>query len=121
MNVLRVDGFTVGASINYAGDKVFLVASCGMCNFAVAEPILGSNSTTYAQVLSIIMLCFVLAHTIVLDKDSKFYSVFAQSCLLLDLNVQTVSSENHDASILERVNRYLNKGLNVFTQERVTP
>ena len=68
-----------------------------------------------------IMLRFGLARTIVLDKDSNFYAVFAQSCLLLDLNVHTVSSDNHDAIIVERVNRYLNKGLKIFTQERGTP
>ena len=30
MNLLHVDGFTVGESINYAGDKGFLIAACGM-------------------------------------------------------------------------------------------
>ena len=68
-----------------------------------------------------IMLRFGLARTIVLDKDSNFYAVFAQSCLLLDLNVHTVSSDNHDAIIVERVNRYLNKGLKIFTQDCGTP
>ena len=51
-----------------------------------------------------IMLRFGLAHTIVLEKDRKLYSVFAQSCLLLNLNVHTVSSENNDAIIVEKVN-----------------
>ena len=104
MNVLHVDGFTVGASINYAGNKGFLVAACGMCTFAVTEPVPDSHLTTYSQALSMIMLGFRLEHTIVLDKDSKFYAVFAQSFLILDLNVHTVSSENHDAIIVERVN-----------------
>ena len=39
MNVLHVDDFTVGASINYTGDKSFLVAACVMCTFAVADPV----------------------------------------------------------------------------------
>ena len=121
MNVLHVDDFTVGASINYAGDKGFLIAACGMCTFAVVDPVPELNWTTYAQALSMIMLRFRLAHTIVLDIDSKFYAVFSQSCLLLDLYVHTVGSENHDAIIVERVSRYLNKGLKIFTQERGTP
>ena len=121
MNVLHLDNFTVGASINYAGDKGFLISACIVCTFAVSEPVPESNLTTYVQALSMIMLRFVLAHTIVLDKDSKLYAIFSQSCLLLDLNVHTVSSENHDAIIVERVNQYLNKGLNIFTQERGTP
>ena len=121
MNVLHVEGFTVGSSINYAGDKGFIIAACGICTFAVAEPVPESNSTTYAQALSMMMLRFGLAHTIVLNKDSKFYPFFSQYCLLLYLNVHTVSSENHDAIIVERVNRYLNKGLKIFTQEHGTP
>ena len=104
MEVLHVDGFTVGASINCTGDKGFLISACGMCTFAVEDLVPQSNSTTYAQALSMIMLRFRLAHTIVLGKDSKLYAVLAQSCLLLDLNVHTVSSDNHDAIIVERVN-----------------
>ena len=51
MNILHVDGFTFGASINYADDKGFLIATCGMCTFAVAEPVTESNLNTYAQAL----------------------------------------------------------------------
>ena len=39
MSVLHVDGYTVGANINFAGDKGFLIAACGMSTFAVAEPV----------------------------------------------------------------------------------
>ena len=92
-----------------------------MCTFAVAETVPESNLTTYAQALLMIILRFLLAQTIELDKDIKFYAVFAQYFLLLDLNVHAVSSENYDAIIVERVNRYLNKGLKIFTQKRKTP
>ena len=51
MEVLHVDGFTVGASIHYACDKGFLVSTCGMCTYAVADPVPESNSTTYAQAM----------------------------------------------------------------------
>ena len=117
MNALHIDGYSVGSNYNYAGDKGFLIAACGMCTFAVAEPVSEPSSTTYAQALSMIMLRFGLAHTIVLDKDSKFYATFKQTCELLQINVHTVSSENHNPMIVERVNRYLNKGLKIFTQE----
>ena len=43
MNVLNVDVFTVGAIINYSGNKGFLIAACGMCTFAVVEPVPDSN------------------------------------------------------------------------------
>ena len=72
MNVIHVDGFTVGASINYTGDKGFLIAACGMCTFALAETVPESNLITYAQALSMIMLCFGLAHTIVLEKIERY-------------------------------------------------
>ena len=104
MNVLHLYGFTVGAIVNYAGNKGFLASACGMRTFAVAEPVPESNLNTYAQDLSMIMLRFGLAHTIVLNKDSNLYAFFAQSCLILDLNVHTVSSENHYDIIVERVN-----------------
>ena len=74
MNVIHVDGYYVGTNVNFTGDKGFLIAACGMCTFAVAEPVSATNSTLYAQALLMIMLRFGLAHTIVLDKDSKFYS-----------------------------------------------
>ena len=76
MNVLHVDGYSVGANINFAGDKGFLIATCGMCTFAVAEPVSKTDSTMYAQALLMIMLRFSFTHTIVLDKDSKFYATF---------------------------------------------
>ena len=72
MNVLHVDGYSVGANINFLGDKAFLIAACRMCIFAVAEPVSNTDSTIYAQALLVIMLRFGFAHTIVLDKDSKF-------------------------------------------------
>ena len=38
MTVLHVDGYQVGANINFASDKGFLLAACGMSTFAVAKP-----------------------------------------------------------------------------------
>ena len=37
MTVLHVDGYLVGANINFSGDKGFLIAACGMCTFVVVE------------------------------------------------------------------------------------
>ena len=51
MNVLHMYVFTVGASIHYACNKGFLVSTCGMCTYAVADPVPESNSTTYAQAM----------------------------------------------------------------------
>jgi hypothetical protein len=65
-----------------------------------------------------ILLRFGLCHTLVLDKASSFLNVFNQVVELLQINSHTISAENHDAMIVERLNRYLNKGLKVMTNER---
>ena len=59
-----------------------------------------------------------MAHTIVLDRDSKFFKTFQKPCELLELNVHTLSSDNHDPMIIEHINRFLNKGLKILCQER---
>ena len=118
MTVLHVDGYQVGTDVNFSGDRCFLVACCGMCTFAAAEPVAKANSTNYAQALVMTMLRYGIAHTIVLDKDSKFYATFRQTCELLQLNAHTISGGNHNPMIVERINRYYNKGLKIFTNER---
>ena len=120
MPVLHIEGYTVCANINFDGDKGFLVAACGMCTFAVAKPVTNLSAMVYAQALLMSMLRFGLAHTIVLDTDKKFYNTFRQMCELLRLNVHTISRENHDPMVVERVNSYLNKGFKIFTQEQGT-
>ena len=121
MKVLHIDEYSVGSNINFAGDKEFLIAACGMCTFAVSEPVSTTNSTIYARALLMIMLQFSLAHTIVLDKDSTLYATFSQTCQLMNLNVHTVSSDKHVPMVVERINIYLNKGMKIFIQERGTP
>ena len=121
MSVLHIDGYTVGADVNFVGDRIFLIAVCGMCTFAVGEPVSKLSSTTFAQALMSIMLRFGFAHTVVLDKDSKFLSVFKEMCQLLTLNTHTISAGNHGAMLVEHVNEYLNRGLKIFKGERGTP
>ena len=71
----------------------------------------------YAQALMQIMLRFGMAHTIVLDHDSKFFATFKATCELIELSTHTLSSSNHDPMIVERVNRFLNKALKTLMQE----
>ena len=92
-----------------------------MSTFAVAEPVTNPSAMVYAQALLMIMLCFGLAHTIVLYTNNNFYNTFRQMCELLRLNVHTISGENHDPMLVEHVYLYLNKGLKIFTQKRGTP
>ena len=54
----------------------------------------------------------------VLDKDSKFLGVFRQVVDLLQLNCHTLSGSHHDGQLVERVKRFMNKGLRVMVNER---
>jgi len=65
-----------------------------------------------------IQLRFGLCHTIVLDKDSKFFGVFNEAVDLLQINRRVLSGGNHNCMLIKRVNRYLNKGLKIITNER---
>ena len=65
-----------------------------------------------------IILSHGIPHTIVLDKDSKFYGTFRETCDLLQLNVHTLSGNNHKGMLVERFNHFLNRGLRVITNER---
>jgi hypothetical protein len=62
-----------------------------------------------------IQLRFGLCHTIVLDKDSKFFGAFKEACNLLQLNQHVLSGSNHNPMMVKQVNRYLNKGLKVMS------
>jgi hypothetical protein len=89
-----------------------------MTAFVIAEPVQRANSTTFAKALMKIMLSHGISHTIVLDKDSKFYGSFRETCDLLQLNVHTLSGENHKAMLVERVLRFFNRSLTVMSNER---
>ncbi len=56
-------------------------------------------------------------HTIVLNKDSKFYGVCHEALDLLQINCHILSGDNHNPMMVERVNRYLTKGLKIMTNE----
>ena len=89
--------------------------------FATAEPISALNSIAYSQVLACIILWYGFAYTIVLDKESILFVMFVQTCELMDLNVHTVSSNNPDAVLVKCVNKFLNRGLKIFTNKRNSP
>jgi hypothetical protein len=55
---------------------------------------------------------------VVLDKESKFFGVCREALDLLQINCHVLSGDNHNPMIVERVNRYLTKGLKIMTNER---
>ena len=108
--VIHADVFTLGADMSFSGHKHFMVIVCGLCTFAVQEPLLSCNSTTFSDALMKIMLTHGLAHTIIVDKDSKFMGVFIQTMKLLQINIHllqvvtiTQSSLNASSSTTKRL------------------
>ena len=47
MSVLHIDGYTVVANINVAGDKGLFIATRIMSKFAVAEPVTKPSDMIY--------------------------------------------------------------------------
>jgi hypothetical protein len=91
-----------------------------MCTFDALEPVTSPNATTFASAIMKIQLRYEFCHTIVLDKDSKFFGVFCKSLDLLQINCHVLSGDNHNPMLIERLCRYFNKGLRIMTNERDT-
>jgi hypothetical protein len=117
-HVLFVDACSAGKYSGFEGSNVYLLASDGMTGFMVMEPIQTPSSTTFASGMMKIQLRFGFCHTIVLNKDSKFFGAFKEAVNLLQINRHVLSGGNHNPMLVERVNRYLNKGLKIMTNER---
>jgi hypothetical protein len=101
--VLHVDAYSASVHMGFKGSNVYLVACCGMCTFGALEPISGANATSFASAIMKIQLRFGFCHTIVLDKDSKFFGVFRESLDLLKINTHVISGDNHNAMIVKRL------------------
>jgi hypothetical protein len=116
--VLFIDAYSAGKHSSFEGFEVYLVACCGMTGFAVMEPISHANSKNFASAIMLLQLCFGFCRTIVLNKDSKFYSVCREALDLLQINCHVLSGDNHNPMMVKRVNWYLNKGHKIMTNER---
>jgi hypothetical protein len=117
MMVLHIDGYQAGKELGFKGSSHYLIACCRMSMFAVMEPVTNANSTTYASVITKIILCFGFCHTAVLNKDSKFFGVCRKALDLLQINCHVLSGSNHNPMLIERLNRYLNQDLRIICNE----
>jgi len=118
MAVLHVDIYSVGVYSGFQGNRFHLIAACAMTAFAVAESTSEQNAKSFAAALMKIMLRFGFCYTIVVDKDSKFCGTFTEVAELLHINLHVLSGGNHDPMLIERINRYLNRCLKIFCNER---
>ena len=114
---MHLDAYQAGAMTTYQGSSAYVVGACNMTSFGMIEGVAECNSTTFATALMQFQLRYGFFHTIVLDKDSKFYSTFRDAAELLKINTHTLSRANHDPMLVERLNRYLNKFLKIFVAE----
>ncbi len=74
--MLHIDAYSAGTHTSFKGTSTYLIACCGMCSFRALEPISNANAMTFASAIMKIMLRFGFAHTVVLDKNSKFFGIF---------------------------------------------
>jgi hypothetical protein len=88
-----------------------------MCTFTAIEPVTNASAKTFASAIMKTMLQYGTSHTVVLDKDSKFLEVCRESLDLLHINCHILLGGNHNPMLVERVNCYLSKGLNIMTNE----
>ncbi len=118
MLVLMVDIYKVGSHQSFNGKTDHLIAACAMTGFACCESVTTATASSFAAAIMKIQLRYGIAHTLVVDKDSKFYGTFKDTTSLLKTNLHTLSDGNHDAMLVEQINRFLNKTLKIFCNER---
>ncbi len=91
-----------------------------MTGFAVMEPVKHTTCLTFAFALMKVQLHFGLCHTIVLNKDTKFFGTLKEACDLLQPNCHVLMGYNHNLMMVKRINRYLNKGLKIKANKQGT-
>jgi hypothetical protein len=116
--VLFIDTYAVGKHSSFIGFDMYLVACCDMTGFASMEPIQHANSKNFVSAIMRTELRYSFCHTIILDKDSEFYSICQEALDLLQINCHTLSGDNHNPMMVECVNRYLTKGLKIMTNKQ---
>jgi hypothetical protein len=116
--VMFFNAYSAGKHSGFEGSECYLIGCCGMCRFACMEPITRALATTFASTIMKILLCYGFCHTVVLDKDSRFFDVCHEVIDLLKINCHVLSSTNHNPMIVKRFNRYPTKGLKIICNKR---
>jgi hypothetical protein len=112
--VMHFNAYATGTHADFEGSECYLIGCCGMTSFACMEPITNASATTFASVIMKMLLRYGFCHTAVLDKYSKFFGVCSKALDLLKINLHVLSGANHNPMLVERVNRYLTKGLKIM-------
>ena len=117
---IHIDIYTLGKTESFDGDVALFIVLDHMTSFAVVEPVKQLNSKTFSKALMRVLLTHGLCHTVIVDADSKFKATFVEVTDLLQLNRHELAKGNHKAMLVERFNRYLNKVLKIFSNERAS-
>ncbi len=117
MLVLIVDIYKVGSHQSSGSKTNHLIAACAMTGFVCCESVTTDNMLSFAKAIMKIQLRLGITHTLVVDKDSKFYGTFKDTASLLKMNLHTLSSGNHDVMLVEQSNWFLNMTLKIFCNE----
>jgi hypothetical protein len=62
--------------------------------FGALEPVTGASATTFASAIMKIQLRYGFCHTIVLNKESKYFGVCRKALDLLKINCHVLSGDN---------------------------
>jgi hypothetical protein len=116
--VLHTDGFQAGMDSGFKGSSHYLITCCDMCTFAAMEPVTNANVTTYELTIMKIILHFCICRSCVLDKVCKYLGVCRKALDLLHINCHVLSGGNHNLILVECLSCYLNKGLQIITNEQ---
>ncbi len=95
-----MDAYKAGNHARFDGDEVYVISCCGLTGFAVMEPVKHATLQTFASAVMRIQLRFGLCHTMVLNKDSKFFGAFKEACDLLQITWHVLSGGNHNPMLV---------------------
>jgi hypothetical protein len=117
---MHCDAYMAGKDQGFDGEVAFMNCLDGMTAYAISEPLREMTSNEFAKAIMKISLQHGIPHTLVVDKDTKFMGVFLDTVKLLNLNIHVASGGHHDPVLTERIHKYYNKALKIFTNERGT-
>ncbi len=90
-----------GKQVGFEGLEIYLIACCGMSTFAAMEPVINPSANTFASAIMKIIMHYGFCHTVILNKDSKFFGICWESLDLLKINCHILSSGNHNPMLVE--------------------
>jgi hypothetical protein len=116
--VMHFNAYSAGKHSGFEGSKVYLIGCCGMCGFACMEPVAKPSATTFASAIMKIQLRYGFCHTLVLDKDRKFFGVCREALDLLQNYLPCPLWRKPQPNVSWTCQSDINKGLKIMTNER---